>query len=317
MEVTPQNVGRLSEEKAEQNLRFRHFLKESPLTPDQLDRLVLAATDEVWAGVDCTRCANCCKQACIVLDQQDVGRLATHLGVSGEVLIQSYLEPEEDPDQAGERWQMRLSPCPFLKDNRCSVYEARPAVCGRYPYLHEPDFVFRMLGTIERAETCPIVFEVLERMKDRTGFDAAAEQRVAEGEWPEDGADDGEWPELRQRGEVPWAAIRVLAGRLARDHELLENVLARMEELVVDDAPSCGGHELVYLAAAVASAAISGEERPRAGFALTKLLEVAQENGDELAMRTLSFAVRAAGEAATPETVEAWVRQQQEGRRQG
>ena len=65
---------------------------------------------------------------------------------------------------------MQLEPCPFLKDNRCTVYEDRPADCRGYPYLDEPDFVFRTIAMLERTFTCPIVYEVLEELKPSVGF---------------------------------------------------------------------------------------------------------------------------------------------------
>lgn len=52
-----------------------------------------------------------------------------------------------------------------MKDNPCIVYEDRPADCNGYPHLYKPEFVFRTMDMIERAPTCPIVLEVLERLK--------------------------------------------------------------------------------------------------------------------------------------------------------
>jgi len=82
--------------------------------------------------------------------------------------IERYLEKTEG---LGENpWQTRTKPCPFLKDNRCSVYEDRPADCSGYPYLYERDFVFRTWAMIERIPTCPIVYQVVEDLKESLGF---------------------------------------------------------------------------------------------------------------------------------------------------
>jgi len=82
--------------------------------------------------------------------------------------IEAYLQRSEPDDD--NPWTTRTTPCPFLKDNLCSVYEDRPADCSGYPYLHEPEFVSRTLGMVERTFICPIVYEVMEALKRSTGF---------------------------------------------------------------------------------------------------------------------------------------------------
>jgi Fe-S-cluster containining protein len=54
--------------------------------------------------------------------------------------------------------------------SRCSVYEDRPADCSGYPYLYEPEFMFRIMGMIGRTFTCPIVHEVMEELKKSLGW---------------------------------------------------------------------------------------------------------------------------------------------------
>jgi len=51
-----------AERKEDENYRFRRFLKgECNLKPDEIDSRVFAATRRVWAGIDCTKCANYCR----------------------------------------------------------------------------------------------------------------------------------------------------------------------------------------------------------------------------------------------------------------
>ena len=87
-----------------------------------------------------------------------------------ERFIEAYLQRSEPGRGRETPWTTRTTPCPFLKDNLCSVYEDRPADCSGYPYLYKPDFVFRTLGMIARTFTCPIVFEVMEELKKSLGF---------------------------------------------------------------------------------------------------------------------------------------------------
>jgi uncharacterized protein len=158
-----------AEKKEDENYEFRRFLKtKCNLEPEEIDRRVFASTRRVWAGIDCTKCANCCRQVKPTFSDEEVDRLAQRLGVSREQFIESYLERSEPDCDAS--WTTRTTPCPFLKDNLCTVYEDRPADCRGYPYLYEADFVFRTLGMIERTFTCPIVFEVMEDLKKSLGF---------------------------------------------------------------------------------------------------------------------------------------------------
>ncbi|PYY15658.1 MAG: hypothetical protein DMG61_06585 [Acidobacteria bacterium] len=158
-----------AEEKEDENYRFRQFLKSRcNLEPDEIDRRVFASTRRVWAGIDCTKCANCCREVQPTFSEKEVERLAHRLEMTREQFIESYLERSE-PD-CDNPWITRTLPCPFLKDNLCSVYEDRPADCSGYPYLYEPDFVCRTLGMIERTLTCPIVYEVMEELKKSLGF---------------------------------------------------------------------------------------------------------------------------------------------------
>jgi uncharacterized protein len=120
------------------------------------------------AGIDCTTCANCCREVKPTFSEEEVSRLAHRLGMTPQKLIENYLERTETGDE--NPWQTRTTPCPFLQDNRCSVYDERPADCRGYPYLYEPDFAFRVWGMIERTFTCPIVYEVMEELKKILGF---------------------------------------------------------------------------------------------------------------------------------------------------
>lgn len=159
----------LAQKKEEENWRFRQFLKtRCDLEREEIDKRVFAATKRVWAGIDCTKCANCCREIKPTFSEEDVSRLAQRLEMAPPEFIRAYLEPAEPGDQ--NPWQTRTTPCPFLEDNRCSVYEDRPADCRGYPYLYEPEVVFRTRGMIERTFTCPIVYEVMEELKDSLRF---------------------------------------------------------------------------------------------------------------------------------------------------
>lgn len=168
MTVDLVQIRALAKEKEDENWRFRKFVKfETGLNADEMDQQVWETTKRVWAGIDCTTCANCCREVRPTFSEEEVNRLAERLGMTPEQFVGAYLERDEEE---GNPWITRTKPCPFLKDNRCSVYEDRPADCKGYPYLYEPEFVFRTIAMMERTFTCPIVFETIEELKQTWGF---------------------------------------------------------------------------------------------------------------------------------------------------
>src|SRR5437764_7016712 len=72
-----------AERKKDENSRFRLFLKtQCNLEPDEIDSRVFAATRRVWAGIDCTKCANCCREVKPGFSEEEVDRLARRLAMT-------------------------------------------------------------------------------------------------------------------------------------------------------------------------------------------------------------------------------------------
>jgi Fe-S-cluster containining protein len=157
------HIRKMAAKKENENWRFRQFLKESDPEPDDIDGRVSEITERVWAGIDCTTCANCCRELQPTFSEDDVNRVARRFGMDRQQFINTYLQTTEHGES--NPWETRITPCPFLKGNLCSIYEDRPGDCSDYPHLYKPDFVSRTWGTIERTFTCPIVYEVMEELK--------------------------------------------------------------------------------------------------------------------------------------------------------
>jgi hypothetical protein len=61
MAFDPIKLRVLAEEKEDENWKFHQFLKRT-MDRAELDERVFELTKQVWAGIDCTACANCCKE---------------------------------------------------------------------------------------------------------------------------------------------------------------------------------------------------------------------------------------------------------------
>lgn len=155
--------------KEEENLAFRQFVKADLEHSDRrLNAIVQEMTQEVWAHIDCRTCANCCKTRHPSFSRPEMQRIAEYLGTTLQDLRERYLV--SDPDIG--KYTTRELPCPFLKENLCSIYDVRPSVCSDYPHLHR-NFRSRLWQTLDNAATCPIVYNVLERLKKRLAFPKA------------------------------------------------------------------------------------------------------------------------------------------------
>lgn len=149
----------------EDSFRFLRSLKMVP-SPGRVDRLARELHAEVFATIDCTRCANCCKTMKPNLIEADIKRIAKHLGLSREAFVETYLE--SDPEEGGYR--MRALPCPFLgEDGRCGIYEHRPRACREFPHTDKEGFIGRSYLHTDNTLSCPAVYHIVTRMRHRRG----------------------------------------------------------------------------------------------------------------------------------------------------
>ena len=148
--------------KEEENLAFRSFLKSLDISSKKLDALVHEINEEVSAQIDCTQCANCCKLIQPLLSQEDITRFAKGLQLAPAIFKETHLIPtEEKPGKFG----FNAQPCPFLTDNLCTNYPARPQACRSFPHLHKYNFRSRLWNVIFNYELCPIVYHMYEQLK--------------------------------------------------------------------------------------------------------------------------------------------------------
>jgi Fe-S-cluster containining protein len=166
IETDIQRIEQRAKQQEERNWAFRCFLKDCDRSAKEIDSIVHALNEEVSSQIDCTQCANCCKVVQPSLKSPDIIRLARYLKLPGKAFRAQYLQ--KDDEKQGDIFKVR--PCPFLHENRCTVYSSRPDDCRSYPHLHTRDFVFRLNQAFSNCSVCPIVFNVYERLKQDLGY---------------------------------------------------------------------------------------------------------------------------------------------------
>ena len=154
------------EKKRPENERFRRFLK----SRDHSDRILRRIAEGIEEQIDCTQCANCCRVATVQVSDRDVERLARRLRVAPAKFTAEYTAKSEEEGRILRREEG--AGCVFLSGNECSVYEARPDICQRFPHLVRGagSIASRMWQFIDRACYCPIVYNSLEAFKEELGF---------------------------------------------------------------------------------------------------------------------------------------------------
>ena len=158
-------IRRLGEKKRDENLRFRRWIKSHNFVERQFRR----AAEEVHAGIDCRQCAECCRVTEVEITERDIEKLARHLRLPRKEFLEKYTATGEE-----DALILRRGPggCVFLAGNDCTVYEARPADCDRFPHLLRGNgsVAFRMWQFVDRATYCPIVYNWMEKVKGLTNF---------------------------------------------------------------------------------------------------------------------------------------------------
>ncbi len=126
----------------------------------KMDKEIKRIHEQVSSEIDCLECGNCCKSLGPLILEKDVDALSRNLRMKPADFIGKFLRKDEEGD-----FVFQSIPCPFIGcDNYCSVYENRPKACREYPHTNRKQFYQIYALTIKNAETCPIAFEVLERI---------------------------------------------------------------------------------------------------------------------------------------------------------
>jgi len=158
-------IRRLGEKKRDENLRFRRYIK----SHNFVERQFRHAAEEVQDQIDCRQCGECCRVTEVQIVERDVEHLARFLGISTKAFLEEYTGRGEDDELILKRTK---AGCVFLDGNECTVYEARPGNCERFPHLLRGagSIQSRMWQFVDRATYCPIVYNWMEAVKGLTKF---------------------------------------------------------------------------------------------------------------------------------------------------
>ena len=158
-------IRRLGEKKRDENSRFRAWIKSHNFVERQFRR----TAQEVHHAIDCRQCGECCRVTEVPLAPRDIEKLARHLRIPQKRFLEEYTAKGEGGDLILRR---TASGCVFLSGNDCTVYDARPGTCDRFPHLLRGNgsLAFRMWQLVDRATYCPIVYNWMEQVKGLTNF---------------------------------------------------------------------------------------------------------------------------------------------------
>lgn len=154
----------LSEEKQEENNLFKEYLRLANTT--FVDSIVVKLNNEISPQIDCTSCGNCCKSLMVNVNEQEANNLSAHLKISRSDFDEKYIE------KGSSMMILNSIPCHFLANNACTVYEHRFGGCKEFPALHLPNFRDRVFTTFMHYDRCPIIFNVVEQLKEELHFEA-------------------------------------------------------------------------------------------------------------------------------------------------
>ena len=144
LETDLNKIKKLSEKNDRENWNFRSFLKGYDAAIEEMDAIVHELYQKISSEIDCTLCANCCKEVQPLLDLEDIKKCCEGLKVSASQFKKKYLKSDKEEG----KFVFKEKPCPFLKNNLCSIYPHRPKDCESFPHMHKKEFFFRLWGVV-------------------------------------------------------------------------------------------------------------------------------------------------------------------------
>jgi Fe-S-cluster containining protein len=163
--MQPVNLRSFKQKVRHNRRRFRLFLSRLEKNPQkELKVMTMAADKFTWAETDCLSCANCCKTMTPTFNPEDIKRISSHLNLSPKSFKEKYLyKDKRDGD-----WMNVKQPCQFLNpaDNKCSIYEVRPADCSGFPHHDKKKMTDYVHVYKQNVEFCPATYRWVEKIME-------------------------------------------------------------------------------------------------------------------------------------------------------
>jgi uncharacterized protein len=144
-----------------ENIFFKKHLRTIP--SDLVDSAIHRHNQQIELLIDCTTCGNCCKQLEPGLDDEEIAILANEKSMPTQSFRNEYVAFD------GQSLFLKTKPCLFLKDCKCTIYANRPKACAGFPHLDGVQMKYKR-SLWENYALCPIVFNVLEKLKQEFNF---------------------------------------------------------------------------------------------------------------------------------------------------
>ena len=158
-------ISSIAQKKQLENDDFILFLRSQ--SSSHVDQLVTLLNDEITPKIDCTKCGQCCQSLMIQVEADEIENLSQKMGITSEKFEESFVE------KGSVQMLLNTIPCHFLQDNKCSIYENRFSSCREFPALHLPGFTARLFTIFMHYHRCPIIFNVVETLKERLNYQVA------------------------------------------------------------------------------------------------------------------------------------------------
>jgi len=150
---------------------FKKFLKkfDDKYVPE-IAEFAAVAEKKAWKKIDCLDCGNCCRKMTPTFQAADITRIAKHLGMTEAAFKKKWIKREEAEEDGTPGDLVNISqPCQFLnlEDNKCSIYEVRPADCAEFPHFAKKDFEDQNETYMQNLKFCPVTYEFVKKVKQQ------------------------------------------------------------------------------------------------------------------------------------------------------